>query len=303
MKKPLNLYEQIAYNKRRSGFIIAAFAVFAIILVLALTIFLELPLEAGILIIIVMVILMIIQYTAASSIILAISGAKLARREEYPFVFHTVEGLAIAAGIPAPKCYIIDSPAPNAFATGRNPSEGVVALTTGLINKLNNEEIEGVIAHEIAHIQNYDIRLSTIAIAFIGVIALISELISRSLWFGGMGRSRSRRKKDGGPLILVALIFIILAPIFAKLLQLSLSRRREFLADSSGAWLTRNPGGLASALKKISGDGEPLEQASSTTAPLYIVNPLNKAAKGSSWFATHPPLTERIEILEKMAYK
>jgi len=304
MKKSLNLYQQIAYNKRMSVFIMLAFAIFGIILALAITVFMDLPLEAGILVLIILGVLMLVQYAFASKMILSISGARPARREEYPFVYHTVEGLAIAAGIPAPKCYIIDSEAPNAFATGRTPQEGVVALTTGLINKLNNEEIEGVIAHEIAHIQNFDIRLTTIAIAFIGVIALISQVFTRSLWFGGNSRGRSRKGKDSGQglLMILALVFVILAPIFARMLHMTLSRRREFLADSSGAWLTRNPGGLANALRKISGDTEPLEQASPTIAPLFIVNPL-KSARGNSWSSTHPPLSQRIEILEKLSYK
>jgi heat shock protein HtpX len=305
MKDTLNLYQQIAYNKRMSILVMLGFALFGLLFALAITVFLELPPEGSIFIIIIVCLLMFVQYSFASRMILGFTGARPARREEYPFIYHTVEGLAIAAGIPAPKCYIIESAAPNAFATGRSPNEGVVALTTGLIDKLNNEEIEGVIAHEIAHIQNYDIRIATIAIAFIGIIALISEIFARSLWFGTRGRSRRRQGKGGGQgLILVAaLVFVILAPIFARILHLTLSRRREFLADSSGAWLTRNPGGLASALRKIAGGQEPLDQASATTAPLYIVNPLNKAAQGNSWFSTHPPLSQRIEILEKLSYK
>lgn len=253
---------------------------------------------------------MMVLYSSASTGILSISGARPVKREEYPFVFHTVEGLAIAAGVPAPKCYVIDSAAPNAFATGRNPQEGVIALTTGLIEKLNNEEIEAVIAHEMAHIQNYDIRLATIAIAFVGTITIISEGMLRVLYYGSLtgGRRSSRRSSKGGGsgqviLILISLVFMILAPIFARLLHLIMSRRREFLADSSGAFLTRNPGGLARALRKISSDPVELETASKATAPLYFVNPLNKASGAQGWLATHPPIKERIEILERMSYE
>lgn len=306
MKRTLNLFQQIAYNKRSSVLIMIGFAIFGVLFALALTLYLDLPLQAGIFFIIGIALLMWIQYASARSMVLRISGARPARREEFPFIYHTVEGLAIAAGIPTPQCYIIDSPAPNAFATGMTPKEGVVAVTTGLINKLNNEEIEGVIAHEIAHIQNYDIRLATIAIAFIGVIAFISEFVIRSLRFGVMGSGRSRRGRNNGgqgALALIGLVFIILAPIFSRMLQMTLSRRREYMADSSGAWLTRNPQGLANALRKIAMDIDPFLQATSATAPLYIVNPLNKAGLGNSLFSTHPPLDERIEILEKLAYK
>lgn len=307
MKAPLNLYQQIAANKRKTVLIIAGFGIFAYLLAFALAAVFDLPPIGITLILVGIVILMLIQYSVASSLVLGISGAEPARREEYPFIYHTVEGLAIAAGIPAPRCYVIRSSAPNAFATGRNPREGVVAITTGLIEKLTNEEIEGVLAHEIAHIQNYDIRLATIAVAFVGIVAVISEFASRSLWFGGFrGRSRSNKeKRDGqGILVLVGLVFLILAPIFSRLLQLTLSRRREFTADTAAAWLTRNPLGLANALRKIALDPSPLHQATQSTAALYIVNPLSKAGRAvSSAFSTHPPLGERIKILEQLAYK
>lgn len=308
MKPPISLYRQIAANKRKTRVILFTFMLFAILLAFALTAYFDWSPAGTVLVLIGMAVLMLIQYGAASSMVLGISGAQPARREDYPFIYHTVEGLAIAAGIPVPKCYIINSSAPNAFATGRNPQEGVVAITAGLIEKLNNEEIEGVLAHEIAHIQNYDIRLATIAIAFVGIVAIISEFFSRSLWLGGMGRGRSRSKDErdsgSGILAIFGLVFIILAPIFSRLLQLSLSRRREYAADTAAAWLTRNPLGLANALRKIAGDPNPLQQATDATAALYIVNPLNKKSRVSaSAFSTHPPIEERIEILERLAYK
>lgn len=307
MKPTINLYQQIASNKRRTVGILLGFGIFAVLLALALSAYFELPLGATGVILSSMAVLMLLQYSLASSMVLRIAGARPARREEYPFIYHTVEGLAIAAGIPAPKCYIIDSPAINAFATGRDPQEGVVALTTGLIERLNNEEIEGVIAHEIAHIQNYDIRLATIAIAFVGIVSVINELVVRSLWFGGgriKGRSKNDRNKGGSGIFLaIGLIFIILAPIFSRLLQLALSRRREYAADTTAAWLTRNPQGLANALRKIAIDPYPLRQATKSTAALYIVNPLNKLSMAANSFSTHPPIEKRIELLEQLAYK
>lgn len=305
MKPSANLYQQIEANKRKTIFIILSFGIVAVALALAITIVFDFEPATSIFILAIVAVLMIIQYKMATSMVLGISGAHPARREQYPFIYHTVEGLAIAAGIPAPKCYIINSTAPNAFATGRSPKEGVVALTTGLIEKLNNEEIEGVIAHEIAHIQNYDIRLATIAIAYVGIVGIISEFASRSLFYGGTRRRSSDKERRGGEgiILVFGLVFIILAPIFARLLQMTLSRRREYTADTSAAWLTRNPAGLANALRKIAFDGTPLEQATKSTAALYIVNPLNKRAKMSaSAFATHPPIEKRIEILEHLAH-
>lgn len=306
MKPTINLYQQIASNKRRTVGILLGFGIFAVLLALALSAYFELPPVGTVAILSGMAVLMLLQYSMASSMVLRIAGARPARREEYPFIYHTVEGLAIAAGIPAPKCYIIDTPAINAFATGRNPQEGVVALTTGLIQRLNNEEIEGVIAHEIAHIRNYDIRLATIAIAFVGIVAVIRDLFVRSLWFGGgrsKGRSKNDRNRGPGIFIAIGLIFIILAPIFSRLLQLALSRRREYAADSTAAWLTRNPQGLANALRKIAIDPYPLRQATESTASLYIVNPLNKLSMAANSFSTHPPIEKRIELLEQLAYK
>ncbi|MGI6362795.1 MAG: M48 family metalloprotease [Bacillota bacterium] len=306
MKPTINLYQQIAANKRKTVLILFGFGIFAVLLALALSAYFELPPVGTVAILSGMAVLMLLQYSMASSMVLRIAGARPARREEYPFIYHTVEGLAIAAGIPAPKCYIIDTPAINAFATGRNPQEGVVALTTGLIQRLNNEEIEGVIAHEIAHIRNYDIRLATIAIAFVGIVAVIRDLFVRSLWFGGgrsKGRSKNDRNRGPGIFIAIGLIFIILAPIFSRLLQLALSRRREYAADSTAAWLTRNPQGLANALRKIAIDPYPLRQATESTASLYIVNPLNKLSMAANSFSTHPPIEKRIELLEQLAYK
>ncbi len=306
MRSSLNLWEQIAYNKRMSVVVIFLFGLFGALLSLALTLLLGWPPQGAFLIGAVILLLMFIQYGSARSMVLKVAGARPLQHNDHPFISHSVQGLAIAAGLPAPKCYLIDSPAPNAFATGRNPEEGVIALTTGLIEKLNNEELEAVIAHEMGHIKNYDIRLATIAIAFVGIVTIISEILLRTLRFSALGGRRSSRRSQGGGgaiVLILALVLAILAPLFARLLQLTLSRQREFYADTSGAFLTRNPGALAQALRKIGDDPHKMESACRSTAPLYIVNPLNKASTGSSWFATHPPLATRIDILERLAYK
>jgi heat shock protein HtpX len=212
-----------------------------------------------------------------------------------------VEGLAIAAGLPKPRCYIIDDTAPNAFASGRNPKNSVIVVTTGLLQKLNRAELEGVIAHEMAHIKNYDILVQTLAVVMVGIVALLSDWILRTFLWGG----RRRSSKDGGNIgaiiVVVGLILAIFSPFIAQLIRLAVSRKREFLADANGAFLTRYPPGLASALRKLDADREPLEAANKATAHLYIVNPL-KDIKGTvnKLFSTHPPIKERIAALEQM---
>lgn len=239
------------------------------------------------------------SYYYSDKIVIAMSRARPATREEYAHLVNSVEGLALAAGIPVPKIYVIDDTAPNAFATGRDPKHAVIAVTTGLLQKLNRVELEGVIAHEMAHIKDYDIRLMTLVAVLAGTVVLLSDWMMRSFWWGG-GR---RRRQNGGGLIvlLIALVAAILAPIVATLIQLAISRRREFLADAQGAMLTRYPEGLASALEKIAADTEPLEVANKATAHMYIVNPL-KDISGTlnSLFSTHPPIEERVRRLREM---
>ncbi len=240
------------------------------------------------------------SYYYSDQMVLSISGAHPADRERYPLLYNTVEGLAIAAGIPAPKVYLIDDTAPNAFATGRDPEHAAIAVTTGLLDKLNRLELEGVIAHEMSHIQNYDIRLATITAVLVGLVALLSDWLLRSMRWG---RRRGNREEGstGGMLILAGIVLAILAPLFAQLMRLAISRRREFLADASGAMLTRYPEGLASALEKISADSEPLEVANKATAHLYIINPLHEwGGWANSLFDTHPPVEERVRRLREM---
>ncbi|HSQ79417.1 MAG TPA: M48 family metallopeptidase [Candidatus Bathyarchaeia archaeon] len=245
-----------------------------------------------------------VGYYASDKIVLGISRAKPVTKDEYPYLYNVVEGLAIAAGIPMPKCYVIEDTAPNAFATGRKPETAVICVTTGLLQKLNRVELEGVVAHEMSHIKNYDIRLSTLVVVMAGVVALLSDWMLRSFWWGG-GRRRDRNRggsgRAEGVLVIVGLALAVLAPIFATIIQLAVSRKREFLADASGALLTRYPAGLASALSKISADKEPLEAANKATAHLWIVNPLKNIGGGvNRLFSTHPPIEERIAALEKM---
>ncbi len=241
------------------------------------------------------------SYYYSDSIVLKATGARPAQKEEYPHLVHSIEGLSIGAGLPAPRLYIIDDPTPNAFATGRNPEKGVVAVTTGLIERLNRTEIEGVLAHEMAHIKNYDTRLATLATVMVGAVVLLSEWIRRSFFFRSMrGRTSSRGRGGHQALIMiVALVISILAPIFAQLLRLAISRRREFLADADGALITRYPEGLASALEKISAEPQKLKNASTATAPLFIINPF-RTGGSSKLFSTHPPTGERIKALREM---
>lgn len=239
------------------------------------------------------------SYYFSDKLVLAISNAKEIYENDNPKLFHSVENLCIGAGLPRPKIYLIEDTAPNAFATGRDPKHSVIVVTTGLLQKLDKLELEGVIAHELSHVGNFDIRLMSIAAILVGTIALLSDWFKRSLWFG---HSRDREERNGqGILMLIGIVAAIFAPLIAQLLKLALSRKREFLADASAALLTRYPDGLASALEKIAADREPLEVANSATAHLYIVNPLKDySGRIANLFNTHPPIEERIAKLRAM---
>jgi len=243
------------------------------------------------------------SYYYSDKIVLAISQAHEADRRKY-FDFYTAsENLSIAAGIPKPKLYVIEDSAPNAFATGRDPDHAVICVTTGILQKLDRTELEGVLAHEISHIVNYDIRLMSIVSILVGTVALMADWFFRMRWYGGGDRDRDKGQL-GAILMLLGIIFAILSPIIARLIQLAISRRREFMADAGSVSITRQPTGLISALNKISADHE-LEAANKATAHLYIVNPFkDKVRSGARWFSglfnTHPPLEERIVVLSKM---
>lgn len=239
----------------------------------------------------------LIVFYSGDRMIMSLSGAKPATKKEYPHLFHTVEGLAIAAGIPAPKCYVINDSALNAFATGRSPETASIAVTTGLLEKLNREELEGVVAHEMSHIKNNDIKVMMIAAVLVGLILLLSQFLLRSFLWGGKG---GRREQNNATIIfiLAGLVLAIFAPIISELIRLAISRKREYMADASGAMLTRYPQGLANALKKISKDPDPLvDNANKATAHLFISTPFRGK---SGLFSTHPPIEERIKRLQAM---
>ncbi|MCL5407506.1 MAG: zinc metalloprotease HtpX [Patescibacteria group bacterium] len=302
------MYKEIDSNKRRTVLLIFVFLVFVIGLGYLLSWYFNNQL---ILVIAVLfaTIQALVSYYYSDSITLAISGAKeVPRKEPFLELHRVVENLSITAGLPKPRIYLIQDGAPNAFATGRDPKHAALAVTSGLLEKLNKTELEGVIAHEMSHVGNYDIRLMTIVVVLVGVVTLLSDFFLRWTWFGG-GRRRS--DSDGGGqiqliLFIVAIVMAILAPIAATLIQLAISRKREFLADATGALLTRYPEGLASALEKISQDPEPLEVANKATAHLYIESPFKKDEK-RGWlvglFDTHPPVGERIKRLREMISK
>lgn len=297
------MYKEIDSNKRRTALLMGLFLIFVIGLGYLLSYIFD---NYFILVIAVVVAIVqaLVSYYYSDSITLAISQAKEVPRKEPFLVLHRlVENLSITAGLPKPRIYVIDDSAPNAFATGRDPKHAAIAVTTGLLDKLDKVELEGVIAHELSHDGNYDIRLMTIVVVLVGVVALLSDFFLRYLWFGG-GR---RRDGDGGGqfqliLLIVGIALAILAPIAATLIQLAISRKREYLADASGALLTRYPEGLASALEKIAADKEPLEVANRATAHLYIESPI-KGKNILALFSTHPPVADRIKKLRAMISK
>jgi heat shock protein HtpX len=243
-----------------------------------------------------------ISYYFGDQVILAMSGARPATRKKDFDLYTVTENLSIAAGLPMPKLYVIEDTAINAFATGRDPKHAVVCATSGLISRLDRRELEGVIAHELSHVQNYDIRLMAIVAVLVGTIVYASDFFMRSLWWGG-NRDRDNDRDNNGIFLVIGIVLAIISPIIASLIQLAISRKREFLADASGALLTRYPEGLARALEKIQGDKEVLEAATNATAHLFIANPF-KGKKFGSWFAglfdTHPPIGERIKTLRSM---
>lgn len=299
------MYEQIARNKRRSLFLVLG----ALVLATGLGYLFGLlfafgwygaAIAAGL-----VAVMSFVSYRRGDRLVLRVSGARPAPREEYARLHNVVEGLCIAAGIPKPAVYVVPEKAPNAFATGRDPEHASIAVTEGLLERLDRVELEGVIAHELAHVRNRDILIGTLAATLAGVVVLVSEWMLRAFWWGGRRREGS---KGGGPaaaiVIVVGVIAAILAPLAAQLIRFAVSRRREFLADADGALLTRYPPGLASALRKIAESSEPLRAATDATAHLWLSKP--SRTEGEGWtrlerlFSTHPPIQERIAQLEEM---
>ncbi len=302
------MYSQITANKRKTNLLII---IFTGLVVLVGWVFKQAYPEYGyiplIIALAVSLLMSLLSYYHGDRVALISSGAKgPISKKDNPYVYRLVENLCIADGLPIPKIYIIQDKAMNAFATGRDPQHASIALTTGIIEKLENEELEGVIGHELSHIKNYDIRLMMVVVVLVGIISLLADWMIRIQFYGG-GRRRSNNDSDNGQLgiilLLIGLILAILSPLIAQMIKLAISRKREFLADASSALLTRYPEGLASALEKIDVEGKALKHANNATAHLYIANPFGaKAKKGfKKLFSTHPPIEERIKALREMA--
>lgn len=300
-------YDLVAANKRKSWIVIITFLAF----ITGATYVMARGFGYGLNIVGVALIfsgiLSFASYWWSDKIILSISGARPATREEF-FDFYTVaENLTMSQRMPMPKLYVIEDTAMNAFATGRDPEHAAVVATTGLLSRLNRSEVEGVIAHELSHIRNYDMRLMSIVTILVGLVALLADWMLRMSFFGG-GRRRSRDSGESGQLQMIffaaGIILALLSPLIAQLIQLAISRRREFLADASGVEMTKNPEGLAKALSIIGQDKEPLEAANKATAHLYFENPLKNTTNAVGWFSglfnTHPPVEERIAALRSL---
>lgn len=286
-------------NKIKSYLIISIFTVILSLIIYAICNLFELGIISVIIGIVFAIATSWATYYNSDKIVLSLNGARLATKEENQRMYDNLEGLCIAAGLPMPKLYIMDDNSPNAFATGRNPQNSVICVTTGLMNKLDTYELEGVLAHELSHIKNYDILLQTIASVFVSITTILSDFFLRFTIRRSSKDSDNNSSNISGILTLIGLFLLILSPIIAPLLQLALSRRREFLADSSAVELTRNPEGLINALKKISSDPDPLEQANRSTAGLYFSNPLKKGFI-NKLYSTHPPIEDRIKALENI---
>ncbi|MDD5111342.1 MAG: M48 family metallopeptidase [Candidatus Altiarchaeota archaeon] len=297
------MFEQVRANKSRSYLLMGFFIVMIGVLGAVIGLLWENTYLGVGFAVIISIVYTIFTYYAGDQLILSMTGAREATKKEFPFLVNTVEGLALAAGIPAPKPYVIDDSALNAYATGRDPNHASITVTTGLLKAMDRQELEGVVAHEMSHIQNYDIRLMMLAAVLVGLVTLLSDFIFRSVWYGGRGRDRDR---GGGQiqivLFLLAILFAFLAPIIGQLIKLAVSRQREYLADASAVVLTRYPAGLAGALEKIAKDPDPLvDNANKATAHLFISTPFRKdAGIIAPFFSTHPPIEDRIKRLKGM---
>jgi heat shock protein HtpX len=302
--QPALVYDRIGENRRDTFLLLLLFVALLAVMSIAIGIVLGLPYPYAPLLIIPFLIFALFSYYSSSGVALAISQAHPVTKEEEPDLYRTVENLCIGAGLPMPEIYVIEDGSPNAMATGRDPKHASIAVTRGLLQKMDHLQLEGVIAHELSHIGNYDIRLMTVVVVLVGLVALMADFMLRLTLFGAGSRS-SNRDRNGGAAVLiiyaVALVAVILTPIAAQLIRFAISRQREYLADASGALLTRYPEGLASALEKISADTDPLEVANKATAHLYINDPLREHSSFlNSLFSTHPPIEERVRRLRAM---
>lgn len=306
-RKDFKMFETVKKNKRESGIIIAIF----VLVITFIIYYICHALNLGTMSIIIALIFSISSawgsYYYSDKIVLSMNKARPATPEEDLKIVNILDALMVTAGLSTkPRLYVVDDPQPNAFATGRNPENAVICVTTGLLDKLNYYELEGVIAHELSHIKNYDIRLSCVVSVMVGFIVMLSDMFSRALFWGRLDNDRDNDNKGNGILMIIGLICLVLSPIFGSLMQLALSRKREFLADSTAIELTRNPDGLISALQKLEEDDNQLATANSATANMYIVNPFRKNTKegkkksSSSLWSTHPSTEDRIEALKNL---
>ena len=298
------MFETSKKNKLESGLIVGIF----IVVITLIVYYICHALRLGTMSIVIALIFSIgsawASYYYSDKIVLSVNKARPATKEENQKLVNILDALMVTSGLPnKPRLYVVDDAQPNAFATGRNPQNAVICVTTALLDKLDYYELEGVIAHEMSHIKNYDIRLSCVVSVMVGFIVMLSDLFSRTLFWGGV-KDRDSDSKANGILMLIGLIFLILAPIFGSLMQLALSRKREFLADSTAVEFTRNPDGLISALQKLENDPNELETANSATANMYIVNPFKKNGKKKTTniWSTHPSTADRIEALRNLKY-
>jgi heat shock protein HtpX len=300
------VYEQIAANKRKTFYLVVLFVLLLAAVGAAVNFFIRGGVVGFVIVAVIVVASSVMSYYHSDKVALAVSHAHPADPVQYARYHNLVEGLCIASGLAKPRLYIVDDPAPNAFATGRNPKHAAVAVTTGLLDKMNRVELEGVLAHELSHIRNYDILIMTLAVTMVGMIALLSDLALRVMfWTGGGDRDDDGNNPFGIVLAIVGFVLLIFAPIIASLMQLAISRRREYLADASGVQMTRYPPGLISALEKLKGDDTSVQSSSKATAHLWIEEPLDKESnrghtKLNNLFSTHPPLDDRIRALQAM---
>jgi len=298
------MFDEVRKNKIRSWFLIFFFIILIGILGAAFGLYIDSIFAGVIIAVIIGIVYTLIVYNSGDKMVLSMSGARPVTKQEYPHLYHTIEGLAVSAGIPTPKAYVIEDSAMNAFATGKDPEHASITVTTGLLKTMNRQELEGVIAHEMSHVKNYDIRMMMLTAVLVGIVVLLSDFMLHSFLWGSHGRRSSN--KSGGQLqiifIVVGLLLAILAPLIGEMIKLAISRKREYMADANAAILTRYPPGLASALKKISADPDPLvDKANKATAHLFISTPFRKKKTFmTKLFSTHPPIGDRIAKLEEM---
>ena len=295
MKK--TLYELISENKRKTFLFLIIFSIILFLIGYVIAYLLEWGITGIILISVILIIYNLITYYNSDKIALMSVGARPAKEDEFKVLHNVVEEVSIAAGIPKPKVYVMYENQPNAFATGRSPKNASICVTTGLLQIMNREELQGVVAHEMSHIKNYDILLMTVIAIVVGLIVLLRDILLRGMWFG-VGRKDRDRSNSSAILMIIGLILAIISPILVALIRAAISRQREYLADADGAYIVRNPYGLVSALEKIGGYSKPMKVASDATAHLFISSPFI----GQKYFSTHPPIEDRIKRLKSLAF-